>query len=431
MSFSSRYALRTLLLLLLPEVALADALNQANTAWVLTSTVLVLFMTIPGLSLFYAGLVRSKNVLSVLMQCFAITCLVSILWLAGVYSFIFTDGGSLQAVIGGASKVFLPDINTTVLVGDIPETVYFMFQMTFAIITPALIVGAFAERMKFSAMLWFTGLWLIIVYLPICHWMWGKGWLADLGAMDFAGGIVIHVNAGVAALVSALVIGKRKGFPTTQMPPHNMTMVVTGAGMLWVGWFGFNGGSALTSDGRAGMAMLVTHIGAASGSLTWMFIEWKRFGKPSVLGIVTGMVAGLGTITPASGFVGPFGALFIGITAGFVCFYATQYVKRTLKIDDSLDVFPVHGIGGITGSLLTGVFAASSLGGLGLPEDVSMIQQVAVQALAIGVTIIWSGSFSFLILKGLDKWLGLRVTPDEEVQGLDTVLHEETGYLDL
>ncbi len=431
MSFSSRYALRTLLLLLLPEVALADALNQANTAWVLTSTVLVLFMTIPGLSLFYAGLVRSKNVLSVLMQCFAITCLVSILWLAGVYSFIFTDGGSLQAVIGGASKVFLPDINTTVLVGDIPETVYFMFQMTFAIITPALIVGAFAERMKFSAMLWFTGLWLIIVYLPICHWMWGKGWLADLGAMDFAGGIVIHVNAGVAALVSALVIGKRKGFPTTQMPPHNMTMVVTGAGMLWVGWFGFNAGSALTSDGRAGMAMLVTHIGAASGSLTWMFIEWKRFGKPSVLGIVTGMVAGLGTITPASGFVGPFGALFIGITAGFVCFYATQYVKRTLKIDDSLDVFPVHGIGGITGSLLTGVFAASSLGGLGLPEDVSMIQQVAVQALAIGVTIIWSGSFSFLILKGLDKWLGLRVTPDEEVQGLDTVLHEETGYLDL
>ncbi len=431
MSFSTRYALRTLPLLLLPELALADSLNQANTAWVLTSTALVLFMTIPGLSLFYAGLVRSKNVLSVLMQCFAITCLVSILWLAGVYSFIFTDGGSLQAVIGGASKVFLPDINTTVLIGDIPETVYFMFQMTFAIITPALIVGAFAERMKFSAMLWFSGLWLIIVYLPICHWMWGKGWLADLGAMDFAGGIVIHVNAGVAALVSALVLGKRKGFPTTAMPPHNMTMVVTGAGMLWVGWFGFNAGSALTSDGRAGMAMLVTHIGAASGALTWMFIEWKRFSKPSVLGIVTGMVAGLGTITPASGFVGPFGALFIGVTAGFVCFYATQYVKRTLKIDDSLDVFPVHGVGGVTGSLLTGVFAASSLGGLGLPEGVTVIHQVGVQALAIIVTVVWSGAFSYLILKGLDKWLGLRVTPDEEVQGLDTVLHEETGYLDL
>jgi len=433
MSFSTRYVFRTLLLLLLPTVVLADTpvLNQANTAWVLTSTALVLFMTIPGLSLFYGGLVRSKNVLSVLMQCFAITCLVSILWLAGVYSFIFSDGGSVQAFIGGASKVFLPDINTTALVGDIPETVYFMFQMTFAIITPALIVGAFAERMKFSAMLWFSGLWLIIVYIPVCHWIWGGGWLAKLGAMDFAGGIVIHVNAGIAALVSALVLGKRKGFPTTAMPPHNMTMVVTGAGMLWVGWFGFNAGSALTSDGRAGMALLVTHIGAAAGSLTWMAIEWKRFGKPSVLGIVTGMVAGLGTITPASGFVGPFGALVIGVTAGFVCFYATQYVKRTLKIDDSLDVFPVHGVGGVTGSLLTGVFAASSLGGLGLPEGVTILNQVGIQALAVIVTAAWSAVFSYLILKSLDKLIGLRVTPDEEVEGLDTVLHEETGYLDL
>ena len=420
------------LLLLLPQFVLADTtLNQGNTAWVLTSTALVLFMTIPGLSLFYGGLVRSKNVLSVLMQCFAITCMVSILWLAGAYSFIFADGGSAQAVIGGASKVFLPDINTTVLVGDIPETVYFMFQMTFAIITPALIVGAFAERMKFSAMLWFSGLWLVLVYIPVCHWIWGGGWLAKLGAMDFAGGIVIHVNAGVAALVSALVIGKRKGFPTTAMPPHNMTMVVTGAGMLWVGWFGFNAGSALTSDGRAGMALLVTHIGAAAGSLTWMSIEWKRFGKPSVLGIVTGMVAGLGTITPASGFVGPFGALVIGTVAGAICFYATQYVKRVLKIDDSLDVFPVHGVGGVTGSLLTGVFAASSLGGLGLPEGVTILHQVGIQALAIIVTATWSAAFSYGILKGLDKWIGLRVTSDEEVQGLDTVLHEETGYLDL
>jgi Amt family ammonium transporter len=285
--------------------------------------------------------------------------------------------------------------------------------------------------MKFSAMLWFSGLWLIVVYLPICHWMWGGGWLADLGAMDFAGGIVIHVNAGVAALVAALVLGKRKGFPNTAMPPHNMTMVVTGAGMLWVGWFGFNAGSALTADGRAGMAMLVTHIGAASGALTWMFIEWKRFNKPSVLGIVTGMVAGLGTITPASGFVGPFGALVIGITAGAVCFYATQYVKRTLKIDDSLDVFSVHGVGGVTGSLLTGVFAASGLGGLGLAEGVSIMDQVSIQALAIVVTAIWSALFSYLILKLLDSWIGLRVTPDEEVQGLDNVLHEETGYLDL
>ncbi|MFI3187664.1 MAG: ammonium transporter [Methylococcaceae bacterium] len=417
--------------LLLPDLAFADQLNQANTAWVLTSTALVLFMTIPGLSLFYAGLVRSKNVLSVLMQCFAITCMVSMLWLAGGYSFIYADGGELQKLIGGASKVFLPDLGVASLTGDIPETVFFMFQMTFAIITPALIVGGFAERMKFSAMLWFSGLWLIMVYVPICHWMWGGGWLADLGAMDFAGGIVIHVNAGVAALVAALVLGKRKGFPNTAMPPHNMTMVVTGAGMLWVGWFGFNAGSALTADGRAGMAMLVTHIGAASGALTWMFIEWKRFGKPSVLGVVTGMVAGLGTITPASGFVGPAGALVIGITAGIVCFYATQYIKRSLKIDDSLDVFSVHGVGGVTGSLLTGVFAASSLGGLGLAEGVSITDQVGIQALAVAVTAAWSGLFSYFILKMLDKWIGLRVTPDEEVQGLDNVLHEETGYLDL
>jgi len=415
-------------LLLLPGIANADELNQANTAWVLTSTVLVLFMTLPGLSLFYAGLVRSKNVLSVLMQCFAITCVVSIIWLAGVYSFIFADGGELQAFIGGTSKMFMLDLGTDSLTGDIPETVFFMFQMTFAIITPALIVGAFAERMKFSAMLCFSTLWLIFVYAPICHWVWGGGWLADLGVMDFAGGIVIHVNAGVAALVTALVIGKRRGFPEVAMPPHNMPMVVTGAGMLWVGWFGFNAGSALTSDGSAGMAMLVTHIGAAAGSLTWMFIEWVKFGKPSVLGIVTGMVAGLGTITPASGFVGPIGALAIGITAGIVCFYATQCIKRVLKIDDSLDVFPVHGIGGITGSLLTGVFAASSLGGLGLPEGVSIMDQVGVQAIAIMATIIWCAVISYILLKIIDKTMGLRVSEDEEVAGLDIVLHEESGY---
>ncbi|HIF54508.1 MAG TPA: ammonium transporter [Methylococcaceae bacterium] len=415
-------------LLLLPGIANADELNQANTAWVLTSTVLVLFMTLPGLSLFYAGLVRSKNVLSVLMQCFAITCVVSIIWLAGVYSFIFADGGELQAFIGGTSKMFMLDLGTDSLTGDIPETVFFMFQMTFAIITPALIVGAFAERMKFSAMLCFSTLWLIFVYAPICHWVWGGGWLADLGVMDFAGGIVIHVNAGVAALVTALVIGKRKGFPEVAMPPHNMPMVVTGAGMLWVGWFGFNAGSALTSDGSAGMAMLVTHIGAAAGSLTWMFIEWVKFGKPSVLGIVTGMVAGLGTITPASGFVGPIGALAIGITAGIVCFYATQCIKRVLKIDDSLDVFPVHGIGGITGSLLTGVFAASSLGGLGLPEGVSIMDQVGVQAIAIMATIIWCAVISYVLLKIIDKTMGLRVSEDEEIAGLDIVLHEESGY---
>lgn len=425
---------RTLMLiaysLMLPKQALADGINQANTAWVLTSTALVLFMTIPGLSLFYGGLVRSKNVLSVLMQCFAITCLVSLLWLAGVYSFVFTDGGNWQQFLGGGSKIFLPEMSTQNLIGDIPETVFFMFQMTFAIITPALIVGAFAERMKFSAMLWFSGLWLIVVYMPICHWIWGNGWLAALGAKDFAGGIVIHVNAGVASLVAALVLGRRKGFPTVAMPPHNMTMVVTGAGMLWFGWFGFNGGSALKADGSAGMAIAVTHIAAAAGALTWMMIEWLRFSKPSVLGIVTGMVAGLGTITPASGFVGPIGGLIIGIVAGAVCFYATQFVKRRLKIDDSLDVFPVHGVGGCVGSILTGVFAAESFGGLGL-NGVTIAEQVAVQALAVLVTAAWSALFSYGLLKLIDFFVGLRVSEDEEQQGLDIVLHEETGYHNL
>ena len=427
-SYNKKLALAALLIL--PECAFANQLNQANTAWVLTSTALVLFMTIPGLSLFYGGLVRSKNVLSVMMQCFAITCLVSLLWLAGVYSFIFADGGDWQKFLGGASKVFLPDMSTDNLIGDIPETVYFMFQMTFAIITPALIVGGFAERMKFSAMLWFSGLWLIVVYMPICHWIWGGGWLAEMGAKDFAGGIVIHVNAGVAALVSALVLGRRRGFPNIAMPPHNMTMVVTGAGMLWFGWFGFNGGSALTSDGHAGMAIVVTHIAAAAGSLTWMTIEWLRFGKPSVLGIVTGMVAGLGTITPASGFVGPIGGLVIGTVAGGICFVSTQYIKRVLKIDDSLDVFPVHGVGGCVGSILTGVFAAESLGGLGL-NGISMLDQVGVQTLAVLVTAVWSAVFSYGLLKLIDLVIGLRVMEDEEQQGLDIVLHEETGYHNL
>ncbi|MDQ7091279.1 MAG: ammonium transporter [Methylococcales bacterium] len=417
-------------LLFIPEIATASELNAANTAWVLTSTALVLFMTLPGLSLFYAGLVRSKNVLSVLMQCFAITCLVSILWLAGVYSFIFADGGDLQSLIGGGSKLFMSGVGINNLTGDIPEVVFFMFQMTFAIITPTLIIGGFAERMKFSAMLWFSTLWLILVYMPICHWIWGGGWLAKLGVKDFAGGIVIHVNAGVAALVTALVLGNRRGFPTTAMQPHNMPMVVTGAGMLWVGWFGFNGGSSLTADGAAGMAILVTHIAAAAGALTWMTIEWLRFGKPSVLGIVTGMVAGLGTVTPASGYIGPAGALAIGVIAGIACFYATQYIKRTLKIDDSLDVFPVHGVGGIIGSILTGVFAAKSLGGLGL-NGVSMSYQVGVQLLAVVVTLIWSALFSYGILKLIDKVIGIRVTADEEVEGLDLVLHEETGYHNL
>lgn len=424
---NSKYAL---LLFLLSPSAFADGINQANTVWVLTSSALVLFMTIPGLSLFYGGLVRSKNVLSILMQCFAITCLVSLLWLAGVYSFAFADGGDWQSIIGSGAKAFLPGVGSQSMTGDIPEIVFFVFQMTFAIITPALIVGGFAERMKFSSMLWFSGLWLIVVYMPICHWIWGNGWLAQLGAKDFAGGIVIHVNAGVAALVAALVLGQRKGFPSVAMPPHNMTMVVTGAGMLWFGWFGFNGGSALKADGSAGMAIAVTHIAAAAGSLVWMTIEWLRFGKPSVLGIVTGMVAGLGTITPASGFVGPIGGLVIGLIAGAVCFYATQYVKRSLKIDDSLDVFPVHGVGGCIGSLLTGVFAAESLGGVGL-GDVGMGEQVMVQGLAVLVTAVWSGLFSFAILKLIDVVIGLRVTEEDEVEGLDLALHEEKGYYNL
>jgi len=421
----------TLLLLMTPSlVSAADTptLNMANTAWMLTSSVLVLFMTIPGLALFYAGLVRAKNVLSVLMQCFALTCMVSIIWVLLAYSLAFTDGGASNAWLGGTSKVLMAGIGVDTLKGDIPETVFVMFQMTFAIITPALVVGAFAERMKFSAMMLFSLFWLLLVYVPICHWVWGDGWLQKMGVLDFAGGTVVHINAGVAALVAALVLGRRKGFPGTAMPPHNLAMAVTGACMLWVGWFGFNAGSALAANGTAGMTMLVTHIGAAAGSLTWMFCEWIRFGKPSVLGIVTGMVAGLGTITPASGFVGPLGALVIGISAGAVCFFATNYMKRTLNVDDSLDVFPVHGVGGMIGTTLTGVFAASALGGVGFAEGVGMGKQVMTQLTAILATLVWSGGISFLLLKVIDAMVGLRVMPEHETEGLDTVLHNESGY---
>lgn len=411
-----------------PTQSVAGEINQANTAWILTSTALVLFMTLPGLSLFYAGLVRSKNVLSVLMQCFSITCVVSVLWLVVVYSLAFDDGGEWQAGIGGISKIGGIGIGTDSVTGDIPETVFLMFQMTFAIITPALIIGSFAERIKFSAMLWFSAIWLIVVYAPVCHWVWGGGWLADRGFMDFAGGSVVHINAGVASLVAALVLGQRRGFPSTAMPPHNLPMTVTGAGMLWVGWFGFNAGSALAADGSAGMAMLVTHIGAATGATVWMFIEWARYGKPSVLGIVTGMVAGLGTITPASGFVGPIGALVIGAMAGFCCYFATQLMKRVFAIDDSLDVFPVHGVGGIIGTILTGVFAASSLGGVGYSEGVTMGNQVGTQLIGVAATVVWCAVVSFVLLKILDLLIGLRVKSDEETQGLDIVLHEESGY---
>jgi len=412
---------------LLPSLALADELNGADTAWILTSTALVLFMTIPGLSLFYGGLGRSKNVLSVLMQCFAITCMVSVLWLVFVYGLAFGDGGSMNQWIGGFDQLLHGGISRDSLVGTIPETVFSMFQMTFAIITPALIVGAFAERMKFSAMLWFSAIWLVLVYAPVTHWVWGGGWLQDMGLLDFAGGTVVHINAGVAALVAALVLGPRKGFSKTQMPPHNLTMTVAGAGMLWVGWFGFNAGSALAANGDAGMAMLVTHISAAAGSLAWMTMEWIRHGKPSVLGIVTGMVAGLGTITPASGFVGPAGALIIGLTAGVVCYSVTAFFKHTLKVDDSLDVFPVHGMGGIMGTLFAGVFVGI-LGGAGFAEGMSMGSQVWVQFVGVAVTFIYCGVLTWLILKLVDAVIGLRVSGDEETQGLDIVLHDEAGY---
>jgi Amt family ammonium transporter len=412
---------------LLPSLALADDLNGADTAWVLTSTTLVLFMTIPGLSLFYGGLVRSKNVLSVLMQCFAITCMVSILWLVFVYGLAFGDGGEMNKWIGGFDTMMHGGVERDSLSGTIPETVFSMFQMTFAIITPALIVGAFAERMKFSAMLWFSAIWLIVVYAPVTHWVWGGGWLQELGLLDFAGGTVVHVNAGAAALVAALVLGPRKGFGKTAMPPHNLTMTVAGAAMLWVGWFGFNAGSALAANADAGMAMLVTHISAAAGSLAWMSMEWFRHGKPSVLGIVTGMVAGLGTITPASGFVGPAGALIIGLSAGVICYTATAYIKRVLKIDDSLDVFPVHGVGGVLGTLLTGVFV-TILGGAGLAEGMTLGSQVRVQFVGVVATFIYCGALSWIILKLVDATIGLRVNVDEETQGLDIVLHDETGY---
>ena len=429
---SSRRWLGWLAVLLLPGVASADTLNQADTAWILTATALVLFMTLPGLSLFYGGLVRGRNVLSVLMQCFAIACLVSLIWLVAGYSLAFTDGGAANAWIGGLDLAFFAGMTRESLSGSLPLSLHALFQMTFAIITPALIVGAFAERMRFGAMLAFSGLWVLLVYVPVCHWVWGGGWLAELGLYDFAGGTVVHITAGVAALVAALELGRRKGWPGQAMMPHNMTMTVTGAGMLWVGWFGFNGGSALAADGNAAMAMLVTHISAAAGSLAWVPMEYLKFGKPSALGIATGMVAGLGTITPASGFVGPGAALVIGLCAGVLCFYMVLVVKQKWRIDDSLDVFPVHGVGGILGTLLAGVFASTELGvfsGFGFAKpDYGMLQQVGVQALGVAVTFVYTAVVTWGVLKLVGLFSPLRVTPDEETQGLDLALHEERGY---
>ena len=371
---------------------LADNADSGNTAWMLSATALVLFMTIPGLSLFYAGLVRAKNVLSVLMQCFAITGLMSLLWFFAGYSIAFGSSGvEAGPWLGDMGNVFLANVNIDSVRNGIPETLFVMFQMTFAVITPALIVGGFAERMKFSAMLLFSAAWMLLVYAPVCHWVWGGGWLGSMGLQDFAGGTVVHVTAGVAALVAAVMMGPRRGFGQTAMPPHNLTMTVTGAGMLWVGWFGFNAGSALAADNSATMAMLVTHLSAAAGSLAWMAMEWVRHGKPSVLGIVTGMVAGLGTITPASGSVGPAAAVIIGLTAGVVCYFATITLKNRLNIDDSLDVFPVHGVGGALGTVLAGIFCAPALGlfsGNGFSDGVSSIAgQLYVQTFGVVVTL--------------------------------------------
>ena len=425
------YSLIAMGLMLFSGVAGADEapkLDAGNTAWMLTSTALVLFMTIPGLSLFYAGMVRSKNVLSVMMQCFAITGLVTVIWVIYGYSMAFGDGGSMQNWYGGFTKAFFAGVGYDSLSGSIPETVFSMFQLTFAIITPALIVGAFAERMKFSAMLWFMGIWVTLVYFPIAHWVWGGGWLGSLGALDFAGGTVVHINAGIAGLVAALVIGGRKGYPKTAMMPHSVVLTIVGAGMLWVGWFGFNAGSELAADGTAGMAMAVTQIATAAAALTWMFCEWLIHGKPGALGIASGAVAGLVAITPASGFVGPMGALAIGVAAGIACYFAATKLKRALKYDDSLDAFGVHAIGGIVGALLTGVFVSASLGGAGFKEGVTMGHQLWIQFVAVGATVVYDAILSFIILKILDAVIGLRVTEEEETQGLDISLHDERGY---
>ena len=408
--------------------AFADVINGADTAWIMTSTALVLFMTLPGLALFYGGLVRSNNILSILMQCFAIAGIVSILWFIAGYSLAFSGD---HPFIGDLSNFMLAKISIDSVSGSIPESLFAMFQMTFAIITPALIVGGYAERMKFSAVLLFSSIWLLIVYAPITHWVWGGGWLSD--TLDYAGGTVVHITAGVAALVAAIVLGPRQEFLKRPIPPHNMTMTITGAAMLWVGWFGFNGGSALSAGGDAAMAILATHISAAAGAMTWMFYEWIKFGKPTALGSVTGMVAGLGTITPASGFVGPAGALVFGIIAGYVCFNAVIIIKQKFKIDDSLDVFPVHGVGGICGTILVGVFASKELGifsgqGGWSHEAIVISDQLQIQFTAVVATALYTAIATFVILKIVDVITGLRVDSQTETQGLDLDSHGETGY---
>jgi len=405
----------------------APALDTGNTAWMLTSTALVLFMTLPGLALFYGGLVRTKNVLSVLMQCFSIASLVTVLWVAVGYSLVFTSAETpaLNAIIGGLGKSFLANVPREALSGSIPETVFAMYQLTFAIITPALIVGAFAERVTFGAMLFVAGVWSVVAYVPVAHWIWGGGWLQQLGVLDFAGGIVVHVTAGVAGLVASLYVGKRKGYPTTPMMPHSLTLSVVGAGMLWVGWFGFNAGSALGANGTAGMTMTATQVSAATAALVWMLVEWQRHGRPSVLGIITGAVAGLATVTPASGYVGIGGAMAIGTASAVLCFFSATSIKRRFGYDDSLDAFGVHGVGGFVGSVLTGVFASVALGG---SERIAIGRQLGVQLLACAVAAAWSGAVTFGAFKLADAVLGVRVNDEQETMGLDLANHEERGY---
>ena len=411
-------------LALAPLAARADSLDTGDTAWMLTATALVLLMTLPGVALFYGGLVRARNVLSVMMQCLAVAALATVLWTVYGYSLAFGDGGWFT---GGFDKAFFAGVERGALAGTVPESVFAMFQLTFAIITPALVFGGVAERLKFSSMLWFSGLWLTLVYFPVAHWVWGGGWLGELGVLDYAGGTVVHVNAGVAALVAALVVGRRRGFPATPMLPHNLVFTIAGASLLWVGWFGFNAGSALAANGDAGMAMLTTQVAASASALAWMATEWLRFGKPSALGAATGVVAGLVAITPASGFVGPAGALLVGIAAGAACFWATFLLKRRFEVDDSLDVFSVHGIGGMVGALLTGLFAGV-LGGTGYSEGMNALTQLGVQFLGVAATVIWCAIVSWFLLKILDMSLGLRVEEDQEAQGLDLTEHGETSY---
>ena len=400
-------------------------LDTGNTAWILTSTALVLFMTLPGLALFYGGLVKSKNILSVLMQCIAIACLASVIWLAVGYSLAFSEGSQW---VGGLQKSFLSGVERGSLSGDIPESLFFMFQMTFAIITPALMVGAFVERIKFSAVLLFSALWLIVVYAPVTHWIWGGGWLAEMGILDYAGGLVVHLTAGISALVLAAALGPRKGFPDQVDPPHSPALVMIGASMLWVGWFGFNAGSALAANEDAGMAMLVTHVSAATASLVWMFIDWLKFGKPTLVGLVTGTIAGLASITPASGFVGPLGALIIGGSAGIICYVLVSFVKNTLKVDDSLDVFAVHGVGGVLGILLVSFLIDSDLGGVGYGEGINASSQLNVQLIGIGSVFAWSIFASLVIIVIVKALTGLRVEESHEEEGLDISSHGETNF---